>query len=227
MMHSLLSKVTIQVNPRIFLKDPNSSELGKKIILGSIDLINEMGFNDFTFRKLAERIESTEASIYRYFESKHKLLLYLSAWYWAWMEYQLVFSLANIQSPTERLEIAIRLLTVPNTDQGSSASHIDESKLHQIVITESSKVYLTKEVDEENKDGVFLGYKQLVGRVSDIILEINSDYKYPNMLISTMIEGAHHQRFFGEHLPRLTDQHKGEDSIYSFYREMVFKCILS
>ncbi len=223
-MQNLISKISIQVSRNTYLKDPESSDLGNRIIAGSIDLIDELGFESFTFRKLGEKINSPEASIYRYFESKHKLLLYLIAWYWGWMEYRLVFSLANIDSPHERLERAITLLTqIVNKD--SSFSHINEVKLYHIVIVEASKTYLTKEVDEENKHGVFLSFKQLVGRVSDIILEINPDYEFPHMLVTTMIEGAHHQRFFAEHLPRLTDKVKGIDSITTFYKEMVFKVI--
>ena len=84
---------------------------------------------------------------------------------------------------------------------------------------------MTKTVDEENKEGVFGQYKALVERVSDIILEINPTYKYSHMLVSTMIEGAHHQRYFAEHLPRLTDVVEGEDAIVEFYTNMVFKAI--
>lgn len=223
-MKELLSGISIKVNEHIYVKDPESSALGKKIISGSIDMISELGFENFTFRKLGKAINSTEASIYRYFESKHKLLLYLTSWYWAWTEYRLAFGLANIDSPTERLEIAITMLTEP-VEQDGSFSHINEVRLHQILISESSKAYLTKEVDEQNEFGVFGAYKRLVARVSNVILEINPDYKYPHMLISTVIEGAHHQRFFAEHLPRLTDVIVGEDSIIEFYKEMVFKCI--
>lgn len=68
---------------------------------------------------------------------------------------------------------------------------------------ESSKSYLTKNVDRENKEGAFMSYKQFVARISSIILEINPRFKYPNMLVTTIIEGAHHQQFFGEHLPVL------------------------
>ena len=220
----LLSKVTIQVNENIYLKNPESSDLGKKIITGSIDLIDELGFECFTFRKLGVAIDSTEASVYRYFESKHKLLLYLTSWYWAWLEYRLVFGLANIESPNERLERAIVIIT-EQVKEDRSIMHINEEKLNRIVISESSKAYLTKEVDSENEEGVFAGYKQLVARVSDVILEINAKYKYPHMLISTVIEGAHHQHFFAGHLPRLTDVLKGENSITEFYKDMVFKSI--
>lgn len=223
-MENLLRQFTIQVNEEIFVKNPESSDLGKKIISGSIDLITELGFENFTFRKLAENIGSTEASVYRYFKSKHKLLLYLVSWYWGWMEYRLVFGLANIESPFERLEKAIILLTGP-VQGDKTFAHIDEVKLHDIVIAESSKAYLNKNVDRENSQGVFRGYKRLVERVSDIIKEIDPNYKYPNMLISTVIEGAHHQRYFAEHLPRLTDVVEGEDSITLFCRDLVLKSI--
>ena len=97
--------------------------------------------------------------------------------------------------------------------------------MNRIVIAESSKVYLNKDVDEENKEGVFSGYKQIVQRVSDIILEINPKYKYPHMLVTTVVEGGHNQRFFSEHLPKLTDKVKGEDAITCFYQHLTFKAI--
>lgn len=223
-MQRILANITIKVNDAIYLKDPESSDLGKRIIAGSISLIDEIGFEQFTFKKLAEQIQSTEASVYRYFENKHKVLLYLISWYWSWVEYALVFNLMNIECAEERLTRAINLLT-SKVEQDGSFAHIDEVKLHRVVINESSKAYLTKLVDEENKHGVFAGYKSLVGRVSDIILELNPKYKYSHMLMSTVIEGSHHQRYFAEHLPRLTDVVKGEDAIVEFYKDMVFKAI--
>ena len=95
-MHNLLSNIKISVPENIYIKDPESSELGKRIVKHSILLINDIGFDAFTFKKLGEKIGSNESSIYRYFESKHKLLLYLSSWYWAWIEYQLVFETHSI-----------------------------------------------------------------------------------------------------------------------------------
>lgn len=223
-MDHLLSKIEIRVNPSIYVKDPTSSDLGKKIIQGSIELIAEMGFESFTFRKLATHIQSTEASIYRYFESKHKLLLYLTSWYWSWLEYKLVFAIANVENPVIRLERAIITLTKKIEEDGNF-EHVNEIKLHQIVIAESSKAYLTKEVDTDNQSGVFSSYKQLVDRISGIILTIKPDYKYPHMLVSTVIEGVHHQRYFAEHLPRLTDCVQGEDAITLFYKELVISTL--
>lgn len=225
-MSSILSNINIKVNENIYLKNPESSDLGKNILNGSIDLIDEIGLDEFTFKKLAKKIGSTEASIYRYFESKHKLFLYLTAWYWAWMEYKLVFTIINIDCPKERLSRSIKLITEQIQEDGS-IPHINEIKLNNILNTESSKAYLNKNVDDENKIGAFSSYKQFVQRISDIILEINPLYKYPHMLISTVIEGSHHQRFFSEHLPKLTDIVKGEDAITCFYTNLTIKTIIN
>ena len=83
-MDRLLSTIKIQVNENLYNKDPETSELGKKIIENSIKLIHEIGVEAFTFKKLGKEIQSNESSIYRYFENKHKLLLYLTSWYWSW-----------------------------------------------------------------------------------------------------------------------------------------------
>ncbi|MCB0402883.1 MAG: TetR/AcrR family transcriptional regulator [Flavobacteriales bacterium] len=223
-MKQLLPHLNIQVNTNLYLKNPESSELGKKILEGGIALIDELGFEQFTFKKLAATIESTEASVYRYFESKHKFLLYLNAWYWAWMEYRLVFATANIDDPEQRLTKGITILTEVVEEDGN-IPHINESTLNKIVISESAKAYCTKSVDTDNDQGAYHVYKQLVQRVSDIILEINPAYPYPHMLVSTVIEGSHHQRFFSEHLPKLTDVVEGEDAVVNFYTELVIHTI--
>ena len=223
-MDSFFSHFTLKVNPSVYLKDPETSQLGKRIIEGSINLIDAFGFDNFTFKKLAEQIGSTESSIYRYFENKHKLLLYLTSWYWAWLESHLVFGIINIDDKREQLKRAIDILT-KKVEEDGSYSHINEIKLNQIIITESSKSYMHKDVDNENKEGSFLGYKHIVSKVAELIICINPNYKYPNMLVSTIIEGAHHQRFFQDHLPRLTDSYESEDSVTTFYTELVLKAI--
>lgn len=218
------TQIGIRVNDGVFLKDPESSDLGRSIVEGGIALIDEIGFEAFTFRKLAQQIGTTEASVYRYFENKHRLLLYLSCWYCRWMDYRLMLATANIESAEERLKRAIMVL-VQQVEQDSEFSHIDEVKLNRIIISESSKAYLNKMVDQENKDGFFADYKELVQRVSEIIEEINPEYKYPHMLVSTLIEGAHLQRYFADHLPRLTDVVEGEDSVTQFCLQTICQAI--
>lgn len=218
-MESFNSNITIRINQNVYLKDPESSDLGKKIIRFSIDLIEEIGYEDFTFKKLAANIQSTEASIYRYFENKHKLLTYLTLWYWGWLEYRLILKLVNIDDPKEQLKRAIKLVTEEITED-KSFSQINEIKLQQVIITDSTKIIFGKQVDKDNKMGYFSSFKSLVERISQIILKINDKYRYPHMLVSTIIEGAQHQRYFAKHLPRLTDKTETEDTISCFYLQL-------
>ena len=188
-------------------------------------MIDELGLEAFTFRKLAERIGSTEATIYRYFDSKHKLLIYLISWYWNWQEYRLIFAVNNISSPEERLRIAIQILSGTITNDLDFA-HIDEVILQRIVVAESSKAYLTKEVDEDNKEGFFVSYKRFCARISAIIQEINPEYPYPASLVSSVAESAHYQRFFSQHLPSLTNFRDDPDThLQKFLIDLVFKTI--
>jgi len=217
-------QIHIEVSPNLYLKNPDSSELGRNIVSHSIELINELGFEGFTFKKLGQKINSPESSIYRYFENKHTLLVYLLSWYWSWVDYRLVFATINVGSSVEKIKKAIKVLTQPIViDQ--SVSYINEILLREIVVKESAKAYHTKNVDNENEKGFFKTYKQVVQRVSEMILEVNQTFEFPHMLISTVIEGAHQQKYFAAHLPALTDVKKGSDSISEFYTQMVLKVV--
>ena len=203
-MNTVLSNLKIQINEKIFVKNPETSDLGKKILEQSILLIDDIGFDNFTFKKLGEKIGSNESSIYRYFENKHKLLVYLSSWYWSWMEYKLVFATANILDPKEKLKIAITIVTEKVTDD-EYTTHINESVLNKIIIAEFTKTLHTKEVDQENKEGFFLIYKRVIARIVAIVNEVNPNYPYSKSLISSVVEGSLHQYFLKEHLKTITD----------------------
>ncbi len=217
-------QIHIVISEELYTKNPESSELGKKIVSRSIEMIDELGFECFTFKKLGQSIGSNESSIYRYFESKHMLLVYLNCWYWSWVEYKLVFATANVQSKEEKLSTAINILT-RKVDVDNSFSYINEVILNRIIIAESSKAYHTKKVDSENEKGYYKVYKRVVERVSNFVTDINPTFEFPHMLISTVIEGAHNQRYFSEHLPALTDVKEGENVIVKFYTDLVFKVI--
>lgn len=223
-MKSLITNIKIAVSEKFYLKDPETSELGQKIIENSIILIDEIGFELFTFKKLGERIQSNESSIYRYFENKHKLLLYLSSWYWAWMEYHIVFNTTNISNPIEKLENAIRIVS-QNIKDDLNTSHINEKILNKIIVSEFMKTFLTKEVDEENKEGFFLVYKRVVSRIIDIITEINPKYKYTKSLASTIVEGALHQQFIKQHFKTITNFNE-KDDVSDFFIDLAKKAIL-
>ncbi len=218
-MKDLLSTIKIQVNEKIYVKDPETSELGRKIIQESIILIDNIGFDNFTFKKLGNKINSNESSIYRYFENKHKLLVYLSSWYWSWIEYKLVFATTNVDDCFEKLKKAIKVVTEKIEDD-QATKHINEAVLNKIIISEFTKTLHTKEVDQENKEGFFLIYKSVINRIVEIVNEVNPNYPYANSLVSTIVEGSLHQHFLKEHLKTITNCNESI-TVSQFYLDMI------
>ncbi len=204
-------QIKFNLNEGLYIKNPQESKLGKKIIQFSIILISEIGFETFNFKKLSTKINSTEASIYRYFENKHLLLLYLVNWYWEWVNYLINFYSMNITNTEKKLEIIVHSLIFA-TENNSLVEFIDESKLHKIIVFEGTKAYHTIEVDKENSIGLFKSYKKLTANIASIIKEYNPDFKYPKSLASTVFEMTNNQLFFAKYLPNLTDVKKPNNS---------------
>ena len=196
--------IQISLNKEMYLRNPQDSVLGRKIIQSSILLIDELGFEAFNFKKLAKEINSTESSIYRYFENKHLLLIFLVSWYWEWVSYQIKINLLNIHNPRQKLKIIINAL-VSATIESPLVDYVNESKLHDVVIAEGIKTYYTKDVNVENSKGFFENYKQLVELISEVVLEINSDFKYPHTFATTIFEMSNNHIYYAKHIPKLTD----------------------
>ncbi|MFD0964782.1 TetR/AcrR family transcriptional regulator [Pseudofulvibacter geojedonensis] len=204
--------IKIILNKGLYLKDPQDSDLGRKIIKNSILLMNKLGFESFTFKKLAKEISSTEASVYRYFENKHLLLTYLVSWYWEWIGYLINSNSKNIVNPKEKLSIIIKSFVTASMEN-PSVSYVNESILHEVVIAEGSKVYHTKEVDTENSKGFFKNYKDLIEHISQVILQINPHFKYPHALATNLFEMSNNHIYFAKHLPKLTDINEKENAL--------------
>jgi AcrR family transcriptional regulator len=219
-------EIQIKMNESLYLRNPEMSELGRNIIKYSIELIHKSGFESFTFKKLSEAIGTTEAGVYRYFENKHNLLVYIVSFYWGWLEFQINYQTKNLKEPEIKIKKLIQLLA-ENVEDDISTGYIDESMLHQIVIAEGSKAYLTKNVNADNTLQFFKPYKDLCNAVGEIILEFNPKYKYPHSLASTIIEMAHLQNFFMNHLPSLTDfsKNKSVDELVGFLTDLTFSAI--
>ncbi len=219
-------QLQIKMNAKLYLRDPETSELGKGIIRHGIEMIYELGFEEFTFKKLAVKVGTTEASIYRYFENKHRLLTYITTWFWTWLEYQLVFHTNNISDSKQKIDAVIKLLTFQEKDE-FALEHINKSVLQKIVIAEGDKSYLTKHVTEDNKSMLFKPYKDLCHRIAEIFLEYKPGYPYPHSLASTLIETAHRQIYFRDHLPRLTDFGNGKDtnSVVTYLSHMIYSML--
>ncbi len=213
-------------NENIYLRDPEGTELGKQIVKHAIELIHQLGFEHFTFKKLAHEMHTTEASIYRYFTNKHRLLLYILNWYWSYMEYLVVVQLDPIQDLGAKIERLVELFT-RELPALPGLPDYNRNVLHQIVISESSKVYLIKEVNEINKNEVFKPYKDLCARVSELIKAYHPSYLFPHSLSTTLIETAHSQLFFSAHLPKLTDVRSGDPITFveQYLKDLVFKAL--
>ncbi|KAA9339440.1 TetR/AcrR family transcriptional regulator [Hymenobacter busanensis] len=213
-----------ELNDKLYLRDPQATDLGRKIIGESVRLIDEVGFEQFTFKKLAQHIGSTEASLYRYFENKHRLLVYLVSWHWAWLRYQIQYHTHNVPDPAVRLRTMLGIVTRAHQDHAAT-THLDEAALYRIVVAEASKTYLTREVDAVNRDGFYREYKLLAADMVAVVLEINPAFPYPHALVSTVLESARKQLFFAQHLPSLADapdKAKAEDSVLLFLNHLVF-----
>ncbi|MFT7032231.1 MAG: AcrR family transcriptional regulator [Cyclobacteriaceae bacterium] len=226
-----MSVINILIEEKYYTKDPQSSELGRNIISASIELLDELGFEEFTFKKLAERINSTEASVYRYFDNKLRLLVYLTTCYWAWMEYMIDYKTHFINDSQQKLREILKIIchndnNILNIDMPGVAI----SKLRRVVGNESDKTYLTKKVDQINNEGLFMGYKKLCNKIAMIIQDINPDYPYSHAIVSTLIEASHQQAFFALHLASLTEIDKNgesiDDQINRYLEDTLLKLIL-
>ena len=214
----------VMIPDGLALKDPLQSKLGRKIISNSVMLMDEVGIECFTFRKLAVKMGSNETSLYRYFENKHMLLLYLVVWYWNWVDYLIDYNTRNILDPHRRLNLIIEALVDASKDI-PSVDFVDVKILHRVIVAESHKAYHTKNVDNENQHGFYLSYQTLVQKVADVILEIDPEFKYPHSFANNLFEMANNEIYLAEHLPRLTDIHvHNEDydeviALLIFYKE--------
>lgn len=197
-------RIRLHLDPRLYLRDPEETDLGRRLVDAAIRGIDELGLEKFTFRKLAESIGSTEASVYRYFPNKHRLLLYLVSWYWNWVAYRLAFHAPPDDPPKERIKKIVAVL-VESTVYDPTWSHIDEVALHRIVVVEGPKAHQTRWVDDDNAEGLFAAHKDLSEMVAQAILAASPAYPFPHALASTLIESSHQQIFFAQHLKRLTE----------------------
>jgi hypothetical protein len=222
-------EVRIKMNEKLFLRNPEESALGKKMVKHGLILINKLGFEEFTFKKLSIEISTTEASIYRYFENKHKFLIYLINWYWSYLEYKSIFRLNNISNSEIKLKTIIKLLVEEPPVKNTESDFITENEAYKLMMWEGSKAYLTRNVSQDNKDRLFKPYKDLCERISLIIKEYNPKYKYAHSMASTLLELAHTQKFFMKNLPALTDFSKEKDDrkIILFLESILFSSINS
>lgn len=196
--------IKLKIHDSLFLKDPEGTELGQKILTASIDLLYSVGFEQITFRKVARSISSTEASVYRYFENKTQLLAYLLSWYLNWLEYRIDQNRERSDNPVEQLMDAIRIITSQIEDD-PQFGHISESKLMEIMIHEGNKVLFGRIKDQKKYYGVLLSFHSLLERFEQMILAVNPQYRSPKNLSNMILLTANNLQFFRYHVSPYTE----------------------
>ena len=194
----MITGIKFSLNNSLYSRDPQNTELGQRILKHSIILIDEIGLENFTFKKLAFEIESTEASMYRYFENKHQLLLFLTSWYWQWVQYLISIHTLNIEDPERRLKKNVLIAT-------DNQFLTNNAKTAHGLLRGSKRFHVLAVLDEENKHGIFSSYKELAEIIAQAILAINASFPYPHSLASNILEMSNNQVYFAQHLPKLTN----------------------
>jgi hypothetical protein len=209
-----MATLTFKLNEHLYLRDPQFTALGQSIIKKSVELIDKLGFEDFTFKKLATEMDSTEASVYRY----------LISWYWNWIEYRCELLSSPNQAPKARLQTFLHVLA-EEKKHDSTFDFLNEEALYRIVVCDFDKTYLTKWVDADNEEGLFVGFKSLNNKIVDLLKLVNPQYPFPNSLASTILITSHLQPFFAGHLKSLTNIQTGKDmhnNLYHFLESLAF-----
>ena len=131
----------------------------------------------------------------------------------------LLSSTSLLENKIEKLKKAITIVTETIQDDNST-EHVNEAILNKIIIEEFTKTLYNKQVDQENKEGFFLIYKQVNYRIEKMVEEVNPDYPFAKSLVSSIIEGSLHQHFLRNHLKTITNCNS-EVSPSSFYIHLI------
>jgi len=213
-------RISVSISDGIYLKNPLDTELGKRIIKAAIEQICDIGYEDFNFKRLAIKADTTEASVYRYFENKYKLLVYLTAWYWGFMHFMVQLDVRNLSDPMSQLKQAISTL-VHSRSSILTPEYVDQARLHHVIVENASKVLHTKKVDQLNKEGYYANYKKMVGLIAQTIERIDPEFEFPVALASNLLDQSLNNEYYIEHLPSLTDKLSESDAAAEHTIKMV------
>jgi AcrR family transcriptional regulator len=217
--------IHLKPDPVLHLRDPEGTRLGQAILSEGLVLMNELGLEAFTFKKLAARIDSTEVSLYKYFPNKQRLLQYYFQLYWLWLRQvcgrhaeRSVDPLGTVRSVVDAL-CGVWPKDVPT-------AQLDPHALRLLVIEEGMKSYLHKNVDADNARRLFLPYKALSAFIAECLVAYRKDVPMPRSFATTIIEMAHSLPFAMEHLPSLTELSNKKDlkhlSAHLYHRTVTY-----
>ncbi|MGE0568274.1 MAG: TetR/AcrR family transcriptional regulator [Bacteroidia bacterium] len=213
--------ISHDINSNLFVKNPSDTELGRKIVGKGLQLVHKLGIENFNFKKLAENINTTEASVYRYFKDKHQFVLYLNAWYWRYILFLVEFELKSEQKPIDKLNTVLSILY--NKQKFKFKSEIlDILLLRELMLSESVRLIYTQNIESINKQNLLSDQIKYLEIVKDIIKNINPKIKFPLAIATTMVESIQIQHHLISHGLPLTDIPSNESKYISNYLESFF-----
>ena len=205
----MIAHYHLEPDASLTLRSTNSP-MGTRILAMGIDLMLELGLEAFTFKKLAERMGSTELTVYHYFANKQRLLQYYFQLYWMWLHTYCVQEGRTLKDPRARLHGDVKALCgIWQAD--SMAAQINPAKLRALVIAEGSKSFQHKNVDADNQLKLFKPYKDLCRHVATELKACSPRMRSPRSFATTLVEMAHSLEFAMHHLPALTELSEKRD----------------
>ena len=205
-----MPSVLLRPDPALSLRDPEQTALGRSMLVGGLELMNEVGLEAFTFRKLALRLGSTEASLYKYFPNKHRLLQYYFQLYWLWLRQLCGREVERSLDPNDALRRSVEAICGV-WPRDLPELQLDPRALRLLVIEEGMKSYLHKNVDADNAKRLFAPYKALSAFLAERLTACRRGVPMPRSFATTVIEMAHSLPFAMEHLPSLTELSSRKD----------------
>jgi len=205
-----MTKYSFSLNSDLYLKDPLSSDKGKDLLKHGAPLILSTGLEGFTARKLAEAAGLTEATVYKYFANKQKLLQYYFQLYWTWLAQQIKVFTAVEVDPYRRLIASVRLLS-EMPEVAADPGLVSKEVLRQLVVVEGVKAFHHAQVDADNAKKLYAPYKNVAALFAEMILEVDPDQPYPYSVATTLLEMSHSLEYYRDHLPSLTDFPRDQD----------------
>ncbi len=204
------SPVHLRPDAALTLRDPESTRLGRSVLAGGLDLMGSIGLEAFTFRKLAAGIGCTEASVYKYFPNKHRLLQYYFQLYWLWLRQFCGREVERARDPQDALRRCVEAICGVWPAEPPPLQ-LDPIRLRRLVIDEGMKSYLHKNVDADNAKRLFAPYKGLSAFLAERLVACRRTVPLPRSFATTVIEMAHSLPFAMEHLPSLTELSSRKD----------------
>lgn len=215
-----MPRYLIEPDPGLVLRDTTSA-MGVRIVHEGLDLLNELGLEAFTFKKLAEHIGCTEVTVYHYFANKQRLLQYYFQVYWLWLGTHCRQEGRALKDPLERLHGDIEVLC-GLWPKDALAGRLDPADLRELVINEGSKSFMHKNVDSDNELKLFKPYKDLCAHIASELKACSPKMKSPRSFATTLVEMSHSLEFAMHHLPALTELSTRKDprKLAAFLMEM-------